>query len=65
MENGAPVGTIARTGFFRAKRTADLPDDLPLEVQAFLIWLVLLVWRRQAATNVIISGMVAAQSTSQ
>jgi hypothetical protein len=63
-ENGAAVGTIGRSGFFTAKCNADLPDDLPLEVRAFLIWLVLITWRRQATTNLIVSGMVAAQSTS-
>ena len=64
-ENGAAIGTIARTGFFTTKSTADLPDDLPLELQAFLIWLVLTTWRRQATTNAIMSGVFAAQSTSQ
>lgn len=64
-ENGTAVGTIARIGFFTAKCQANLPDDLPLEVQAFLIWLVIITWRRQAATNAIISGAVAFQATSQ
>jgi hypothetical protein len=63
-ENGAAVGAIARSGFFTAKSTAELPDDLPPEVQAFLIWLVIITWRRQAATNAVISGAVAFQSTS-
>jgi hypothetical protein len=63
-DNGAPVGTIARTGFFTAKCRAELPDDLPLELQAFLIWLVLITWRRQAAANAIISGVVAVETTS-
>jgi hypothetical protein len=64
-ENGATVGTIARSGFFTTKCTADLPGDLPLEVQGFLIWLVLIIWRRQATTNAIMSGVVAAQSASR
>ena len=64
-ENGAAVGTIGRSGFFTMKSTADLPDDLPLELQAFLIWLVLTTWRRQATTNAIMSGVFAAQSTAQ
>jgi len=64
-ENGAAVGTIARSGFFTTKCQANLPDDLPPEVQAFLIWLVLTTWRRQATTNAIMSGVFAAQSTSQ
>jgi hypothetical protein len=61
-DNGAAVGTIARNGFFTTKCTAELPDDLPLEVQAFLIWLVLTTWHRQATTNAIMSGVIAAQS---
>lgn len=64
-ENGAALGTIARNGFFTAKCTADLPDDLPIEVQAFMIWLVLITWRRQATTNAVMSGVLAAQSTPQ
>ena len=64
-ENGTAVGTIARIGFFSTKCQADLPDDLPLEVQAFLIWLVVIIWRRQAATNAVISGVVAVQSVPQ
>jgi hypothetical protein len=60
-ENDAAVGTIARTGFFTAKCRAELPDDLLLEVQAFLIWLVLITWRRQAATNLIIAGVLASE----
>ena len=64
-ENGTAVGTIARTGFFTTKCSADLPDDLPLGMQAFLIWLVIIIWRRQAATNAIVSGVVASQSVSQ
>jgi hypothetical protein len=60
-ENGATVGTIARTGFFTSKCAADLPGDLPLGVQAFLIWLVLITWRRQAATNAVISGVLASE----
>lgn len=64
-ENGAAVGTIARSGIFSTKSQADLPDNVPLAVQAFLIWLVIIVWRRQAATNAVISGVVAFQSTQQ
>jgi hypothetical protein len=62
-ENGAVIGTIARSGFFTAKCQADLPDDLPLEIQAFLIWLVLSTWRRQATTNAIMSGVIAQASS--
>ena len=59
-ENEVEVGRIARTGFFTARCRAELPDDLPLPVQAFLIWLVLITWRRQAVT----AGIVAARAAA-
>jgi hypothetical protein len=42
------VGSIAPRGLFGRKARADLPDDLALEVKAFLIWLAILMWKRQA-----------------
>jgi hypothetical protein len=58
-ENDVEVGRIARTGFFTARCRADLPDDLPLTVQAFLIWVVLITWRRQAVVTGIVAGGAA------
>ena len=58
-ENDVEVGRIARTGFFTARSRAKLPDDLPLPLQAFLIWLVLTTWRRQAVTTAIMAGGAA------
>jgi hypothetical protein len=59
-ENDVEVGRIARSGFFTARCRAELPDDLPLPVQAFLIWLVLITWRRQAVTAGIVAAGAAA-----
>lgn len=61
-ENDVEVGRIARTGFFTARCRAELPDDLPLPLQAFLIWLVLITWRRQAVVAGIVAGSAAASS---
>ena len=44
----ATFGSIAPLGLFRRKAKADLPDDLALEIKAFLIWLVVVMWKRQA-----------------
>jgi hypothetical protein len=52
-ENAVKVGSIARNGFFSRMSTAELPDDLALEVRAFLIWLVIAMWQRQ-----VMAGMV-------
>jgi len=46
-ENEAHAGAITRQSFFSQKFSAELPDDLPLEVKAFLVWLVILLVRRQ------------------
>jgi len=46
-ENEVQIGSIARQGFFSRTSKAELPDDLALEVKAFLIWLVILMWQRQ------------------
>jgi hypothetical protein len=46
-ERDVPTGSIAPLGWFTRKCRAQLPDDLAPEVQVFLIWLVILMWRRQ------------------
>lgn len=45
------VGTIAPEGIFTRRMRIDLPDALPLPVQTFLVWLVVLMWRRAARNN--------------
>ena len=47
-EGDHAVGSVAPQGFFGRKAKADLPDDLTLEIRAFLIWLVVVMWKRQA-----------------
>ena len=46
-EREVQIGSIAPLGWFTRKCRAELPDDLAPEVEAFLIWLVILLWRRQ------------------
>lgn len=58
-ENEVKVGSIARMGFFSRMSAAELPDDLALEVQAFLIWLVIAMWQRQVLAGTV-GGMLAA-----
>jgi hypothetical protein len=43
------LGRIAPEGMLTRCTTVDLPDDLPLPVQAFCLWLVLVLWNRAAA----------------
>lgn len=43
------LGRIAPESWFSRRATVDLPDDLPLPVQVFCLWLVLVMWNRAAA----------------
>jgi hypothetical protein len=53
MENGIELGRIGVTNAFSGRSKAELPDDVPLEVQGFLIWLVISTWRRAAVAGVV------------
>jgi hypothetical protein len=46
VEGAASVGGIAPDCLFTRACTLELPDDLPVPVQVFLFWLVVLMWRR-------------------
>jgi hypothetical protein len=54
-ENEADIGSIARQSFFGSKSRAELPDNLALEIKAFLIWLVITV-RQQAMVAGVVAG---------
>jgi hypothetical protein len=43
------LGRIAPKGLLTRRATIDLPEELPLPVQAFCFWLVLVLWNRAAA----------------
>lgn len=41
------LGRIGQTSWWSRRAEADLPEDLPLVVRAFMVSLVLLMWRRE------------------
>lgn len=51
LEGNRVVGSLRPAGLLRRGIEADLPDDLPLEVGVFLLWVVLLLWRRSRVTR--------------
>ena len=55
-EGNVQIGSIAPIGWFGGKSKAELPDDLALEFQAFLIWLVI-VMQRRAMTLAVVGGI--------
>ncbi len=44
------VGSVRRKGLFERERTVDLPEELPLEVRVFAVWLVVVLWKREVST---------------
>jgi hypothetical protein len=45
-EGSRELGSIAPHSAFTCKADADLPQDLPLTLRAFIVWLVLMSWKR-------------------
>ena len=43
------VGSITMESLFSYRANVTLPEDLPLPVQAFVLWLVMNTWRRATA----------------
>lgn len=48
FEGGRTIGSITPDSFFGRRAQVDLPDDLPVVVRLFLIWLTVLLWKRDA-----------------
>jgi hypothetical protein len=40
-EGGEQIGSITSQGFFKLTLLAELPDDLSLEIKAFVVWLIM------------------------
>ena len=45
------IGTVKPDSFFSHRTTANLPEDFPLPVRIFLLWLVIILWRRDDGTG--------------
>jgi hypothetical protein len=48
LEGGREVGAIEPRGAFTRRATASLPEIVPLPVRVFIVWLTLLMWKREA-----------------
>jgi hypothetical protein len=42
------IGSVVPAGAWTRKASADLPDDWPLPLRVFVIWLATVMWRREA-----------------
>jgi len=48
MEDDRQVGLFKPEGVFTRKADVSLPDEMPLQVQVFVLWLVLVLWKRES-----------------
>lgn len=56
-EHDVQIGGIIPLGWLSRKWRAEFPADLALEAQVFLIWLVIILWRRAQAAIVATSSI--------
>src|SRR5919202_4202262 len=40
-DGGSPIGSVRGKRFFKREWTVDLPEELPLEVEMFIMWLIM------------------------
>jgi hypothetical protein len=42
------VGSLSARGVFSRRMNVDLPETLPLAVRVFVVWLTVVLWKREA-----------------
>jgi hypothetical protein len=47
LDGEVQIGAVRPARLFGRQARADLPEDMPLEVRLFAIWLTLMLWKRQ------------------
>jgi hypothetical protein len=59
-ERATEVGWAAKQRWFSRKASAELPDDMPIPVCVFVLWLVALMWKRDTDSDSTTMLMIAA-----
>jgi hypothetical protein len=48
LDGPREIGSLSPEGLFTRRATVDLPEHLPLAVRVFIIWLAVLLWKRES-----------------
>ncbi len=58
LDGSLEVGSLAPEGAFSRRMRVDLPEELPLPVEVFLVWLAVILWKRasEAAATTAAAG---------
>ena len=51
LEDGKEVGSVHPEGSLKRKALGDLPEEIPLPVRIFMLWLVMILWRRSDSAS--------------
>jgi hypothetical protein len=54
------IGSVRGKGIFKREWIVELPEELLLEVRVFIVWLVVLLWKRAASGAAATAGAVGA-----
>jgi hypothetical protein len=49
LQGEKTIGTLSAARMWNRKMNVELPEDIPLLTRAFVVWLAVLLWRRDAA----------------
>jgi hypothetical protein len=49
LTDGRAVGSLSPASFLNRKINVELPEDLPLQIRAFIVWLTVTLWKRDAS----------------
>jgi len=50
-EGGQAIGSVRPEGAFTKKAIIDLPADIEMPVRIFMVWLILILWKRDEAAE--------------
>ena len=56
LEGDKTIGSLSPQGVFTRRADVDLPPDLPLAVRVFVIWLAVILWKRESDSGAIALG---------
>jgi hypothetical protein len=51
LSRGAIVGTLSPRGFLSRRMNVELSPDLPLPARVFVVWLAVLMWKRESESG--------------
>ncbi len=51
LDGAETIGFLSPEGIFTNRASVDLPETLPLAVRVFIVWLTVILWRRESDSN--------------